>query len=501
MNQAIFTAAFASFIPASAILFRWKGPRAAVPICLFAGFLLLPRGDFEQIVPHVGSWINKQTVSGLALLVGILVSDPRTLLRARPRALDIPMVAFVLLPLASFAANAFEEPWVALSVAWMNFAGWSLPYLAGRLYFGDGDGPRRLSRAIVVAGLLSTPIFAFEMIAGPRYYLSGLVYGISPRMHMVERLGGWRPEGFQSSGLEVAAWLALSATMAVWCRLRGAWPSRRDVAWLPTTVLVLATIVSRGVYGYLNLALGLTTAAFTHLARSRILMIALAIVPPAYIGSRISGAWDGKALVEMLRFTGRADTVEYRLRAEEQYIKKVVDHNLAFGFGGRNSAIFDWWARSHLWPDGWWVNLLRSGGLVGLSAAFLALFLFPAGLALTLPADRSGRASPASMAWGLALFVILHMVDSVQNMNFLNVTPLVGGSLVGLFAARRSTRLLEAPAGGFEKAAGKAESRLPLLITAVVLAGVEVLGRLPRTPAPTPTAPAPEAAAPAQKRP
>ena len=491
MNQTLFLTVLACWIPASAVLFRLKGPRLAVPIALFAGFLLLPRGTAEGFVPHVGTWINKRTASGLALLVGILVSDRRTLLNARPRLLDLPMIAFVLLPLASFAANGFAGPWDGLGQVWGNFAAWSLPYLAGRLYFGDADGPSRLTTAIIVAGLLSLPIFAFEMVLGPRYYVAGLVYGQEPHQHMVSRLGGWRPEGFQTSGLEVATWLALSATMASWSWLRGGWPSRPKVAWLPPSALILATIAVRGVYGYANLALGLTTAGFTHLARSRALMIALACVPLLYIGSRMGGAWDGRSLVDLARFTGRAGTIEYRFRAERAYLDKVFEHGPMLGFGGINSAIYDFYAQNHLWPDGWWIHELRSGGLVGLSIAILALFLFPVGLALALPVDRSGRASPAAMAWGLALFLLLHLIDSLQNMNYLTATSLIGGSLVGLFSNRRTIRLLSTtrPEG---LGAGRRPTPIPLVVSVILLIAIEILGRWPRTSPPPPTPPAPQ---------
>ena len=52
---------------------------------------------------------------------------------------------------------------------------------------------------------------------------------------MVDRLGGWRPEGFLGNGLELAAWMALTTVMAAWLWLRGpggpfglpSWPPRR----------------------------------------------------------------------------------------------------------------------------------------------------------------------------------------------------------------------------------------------------------------------------------
>jgi hypothetical protein len=385
----------------------------------------------------------------------------------------------VLLPLVSLAANGFEGTVDTLKIVWTNFAGWSLPYLAGRLYYGDREGPARLIKAIVIAGLASLPIFAFEMVMGPRFYVANLVYGISPYGYMVSRLGGWRPEGFQASGLEVATWLALSATMAAWSWLKRGWPFKASIVWVPPTILMIATIASRGVYGYANYALGLMVAVLTQLTKSRAFLIALAIVPLVYIGSRITGVWDGKSLVDLVQFTGRADTISYRFRAEDAYIKKVLDHNVVLGFGGRDSAIFDWFAQNHLWPDGWWIHQLRGGGLVGLSAALLALFLFPTGLALALPADRSGRASPSALAWGLALFLILHMIDSLQNMNYLTASPLIGGSLVSLFLGRRSSRL-DVPTVTPSAVKAGVSLRAPLLVTISVLVVIEILGSLPR---------------------
>ena len=430
---------FAAWLPAVAIAFRVLGPRRAAPIAVLGGFLFLPR---EASPLSAFGWlsIDKRTVSGTALILGLLVSDPRALLRGRPRLLDLPMAAFVLLPLASLAANRFENHLASIDQVWMNFSGWAMPYLVGRLYFGDRDGPRQLSVAIVVAGLVYIPVCLFEVVMGPDYYLLGLIYGIPPHRHMVERLGGWRPEGFLTNGIELATWMALAATTAAWLRLRRGWVPWRFPPWTPTVALAAMTVACRGVYGHANLALGLTTAGLSHLLRTRLLIAALAIVPPAYIASRVSGAWDGRQVVELAGRAGKADTVAYRLRAEDSYIKKVFEHNALLGFGGGNSAIFDWFAQRHLWADGWWIHQLRSGGLVGLVAFLLALFLVPTGVALATPAGRSGRASPGALGWGLALFVVGHSVDSLQNMALLTPTPLVGGALISLFLARHSCR-------------------------------------------------------------
>ena len=472
----IIIAAFVAWLPATAILFRMKGPRLAVVAAVLGGLLLLPRDS--AILPVFGIFaINKRTVTGVSILLGILLFDWRTLLRARPKLVDLPMIAFVMEPLVSLAMNRFADSLDALAIVWGNFAEWSIPYLAGRLYFGTRDSAQYLSSAIVVAGLLSVPIYAFEAVLGPDYYLARLVYGIKFHSHMVLRLGGWRPEGFQTNGLEVATWLALATTVSTWLWLRGGSRFKGIPPWAPPLVLGIAAIASRGIFGYATLFIGLAVVGLTQLTRTRVIMIALAIIPLFYIGGRIDGKWDGQALVNIATRAGRSDTISYRLRAEDSYLKKVFEHGAVFGFGGTNSAIFDWYSQSHLWPDGWWIHQIRSGGLVGLVVFFAALFLVPALLGLTLPAGRSGRDSPGSLAWGLALFVILHMNDCLLNISFMTPTALIGGSLVSLFLNRRSIR------PELATIAGALQQRLPVgrdsaLATAIALIVMEVFGQI-----------------------
>jgi hypothetical protein len=431
---------FGAWLPVVAILFRVVGPRRASLIAVFAAFLFLPRDMYPPSKLFGIFSINKRSVSGAALLLGLLVSDPKALIRGRPRLVDLPMIAFVLLPLASMVANRFEAYLISIDGVWSNFSEWAMPYLVGRLYFGDRTGPRDLMVAVVVGGIISIPICLFEMVMGPNYYLLGLVYGIKPHLNMVDRLGGWRPEGFMTNGIEMASWLALSATMAAWLWFRKGWNPGRFPSWSPALALSVVTVACRGVYGYLDLALGLVLTSLSHLLKTRYLIVALALVPTTYIAVRVSGAWDGSELTELAGRAGKAGTVGYRLRAEDSYIKKVFDHGPIFGFGGVESGIFDWFSQGHLWADGWWIHQFRSGGLVGLTAFVLAIFVVPAALGLATPAGRSGRASPGALAWGLALFIILHFVDSLQNMAFLTPTPLIGGTLVALFLARKTCR-------------------------------------------------------------
>jgi len=73
---------------------------------------------------------------------------------------------------------------------------------------------------------------AFEMVMGPRWYLAGLVYGIKYREAMVERLGGWRPEGFFMEGISLSLWMASAAVVAFWLGYGRLWKPRYGPAWV-----------------------------------------------------------------------------------------------------------------------------------------------------------------------------------------------------------------------------------------------------------------------------
>lgn len=483
-----------------AVLFRRLGPARATPIAVFTAFLLLPRSSpcepfFEMLS------INKRTISGLSLLLGVLVADPRALLRGRPRLVDLPMIAYLLMPLASFAANRFVNWPVPVAQLWANAFEWGLPYLFGRLYFGDREGPRRLSIAVVVAGLCYVPVCVYEMAVGPKYYLLGLLYGEAPHSHMVERLGGWRPEGFLSNGIELTTWMAMASTVAFWLWLRRGWTPPIGPPWAPALALIAVTIACRGAYGYLSLALGLVAAGLSHVLRTRYLLLALSFVPLIYLGIRMTGQWDGQALVELAGKAGSGGSIAYRIYAEDSYIKKTSEHNLVLGYGGdiAKSGIFDWKYKSFLWPDGWWIHQMNAAGAVGVAAFMLACFLFPAWLALALPPGRGWRSSPGALAWGLALFLILHLFDSLHNMALMPPSLLIGGSLVGVFLGRDSVRP-EVPYIPRLADLRDSEDRIGLLVTLILLVCIEILGRLPRTPPPPSVAPAVEAAS-AKKEP
>jgi hypothetical protein len=340
------------------------------------------------------------------------------------------MAAFVISPLLSTAGHRFLQARASADQAWQNLTIWAVPYLIGRLYFSDDDGPRRLSIAVVAAGLLTIPICAFEAVLGPKWYLNALIYGIPPHEQVAQRLGGWRPEGFLNSGLELATWMALTTVLACWLWLcRANWRPWRLPAWSPALALGLTTAACRGLYGYAILLIGVPAAVLTRMLGTRAILVALLLIPPAYLGLRISGKWQGRELRELARHAGKESTVAIRMDAEARRVGEVFDHDPILGFGGR---YYD------AWSDAWWAMVLRQGGLVGLIAYLTAFLLVPAGLAvLRLPLQGGWRPTDPP-AWGLAFFVILHAIDALHNTSVFPPATLLGGALVGASLGRRA---------------------------------------------------------------
>jgi hypothetical protein len=415
-------AIFLAWIILVLILFRVLGPRRAALVAILGGLLVLPRGSALP-PPHDLPAFNKSTATGLAIILGVFLTDPWTLVRARPRWADLPMAVFVASPLLSTAAHRFRQACESTDQSWQNLTIWAVPYLIGRLYHGDDDGPRRLSIAVVTAGLLTIPICAFEAVLGPKWYLNKLVYGIPPHEQVAQRLGGWRPEGFLNSGLELATWMALTTALACWLWLcRANWRPWRLPSWSPALALGLTTVACRGVYGYVILLIGVPAAVLTRALGTRAILVALLLIPPVYTGLRISGRWDGRELRDLARRAGKEGTVAIRMDAEARQVGEVFEYDPILGFGGR---YYD------AWSDAWWAMVLRQGGLVGLTAYLMAFLVVPAGLAaLRLPL-RGGWRPIDPPAWGLALFVILHTIDALHNSSIFPPATLLGGALTG----------------------------------------------------------------------
>lgn len=404
------------------VAFRGLGGRAGTLIGMWGGLLFLP-----SVQRYVGPIpVDKRTMTGVGLLLGSLVARPELWWTSRPSWRDLPIVGFAAAPLLGLFSSGPEVHADVLDLSVQRALGWVVPYLMGRWFFADRSGPDALVRSMVWAGLAYAPLCIYEEVVGPDRYLSGLLFGTHYRAEMVNRLGGYRPEVFLTHGLELATLMALFATAGAW-RLAGLASARRTpTAWASVIILVLVSISCRGVYGYIILAAGLTLLAFTASTRSVVPLLAIGILSPAYMVARATHAWDGRFLETMASWTGRASTVGFRLDAEDRLLDKIAGESYWIGHGE-----YVWHARGLLWPDGLWLNVTWFGGVVGLSAYLIGLFLFPAGHALyrTITASRPRRILTPTVA--LAVWLLLQLTDGLHNTSQIFVAGCVAGVLVG----------------------------------------------------------------------
>jgi hypothetical protein len=195
----------------SAGLFRVLGPRRGTLVAVVGGNLLVPCVVLD-LLPESRLQLTQPVAIGLAVVLGVLAADPRSLSRIRPEWLDLPMLAYVAYPLTGLLVNGRVAAWDAADMLMQRGLGVLVPYAVARRYLGDSEGARHVAIAIVAATLCYVPVVAYEAAVGPTGYLGTLLFGANPLDFRANRLGGWRPAGLFFNGLTLAVWMALART-------------------------------------------------------------------------------------------------------------------------------------------------------------------------------------------------------------------------------------------------------------------------------------------------
>ena len=416
-----------------ALLFRACGPRRAVLFAVIGGFLLLPVGQIKLDLPGFDFPLDKWNVNGVAMLACCLLFDRRSLAKTRLQWIDLPMAAYYLAPLIGLVTGVSGAAVDIGDLMIGRGLGWVVPYAMARIYFSNRDGPAEVAFAVVLGGLFYVPICIYEELAGPGHYVATLIYGI-PHSGNVDRLGGWRPNGFLGDGLVLASWMAMTAVTAVWLWLGRVRSSRLQLGII-ALALVLTTLSCRGVYGYLLLAAGLATALISNWKHSRAWLICLAAIPAVYIGLRLSGVWDASILLNGANFTGRPGTVAFRLLAEDEIISRVMGEHPVFGFGS-----YVWNANHAHFPDGGWLHVLWMGGCLGIVLWLVAMMATP--VAAALKRQQAGYAGMQVnfAAWSLACWCALQAQDMLHNTSYIPPLALIIGTLMGYSVSKTPHR-------------------------------------------------------------
>jgi tetratricopeptide (TPR) repeat protein len=437
--------ALLGWIPGVIVLFALVPARKAAATALIGAWLLLP--PFTLVISSLPDY-SKNTAAAVGILLGTLIFGIDRLVRFRPRWFDLPMLLWCLCGIGSSLQNGLGL-YDGLSDALTQTLTWGLPYLFGRLYFSDPEGMRYFATAMVVGGLLYVLPCLYEIRMSPQ--LLANIYGGG--IWQGTRLGGFRPNVFFQTGLELGLWMT-AASLAGWWLWRCG--TIKSIGQMPfggvlLPILIGTTIICRSTGALALLLMGTALLWMTVRFRTRLLLAGLLFAGPLYVAIRVTNLWSGQHAVDLANILvgpDRAVSLEYRFKCEDLLMAKALQQP-TFGWGGwdRSAAYF---GADTSWPkrvptDGLWIIILGTKGYVGLILFYLALIL-PAALFVRRFPERLWG-DPQVAACSLATVLLgLYMIDCLMNgfPNIIYVT--LAGGLIGL--EPRQLRAIAAGRGG-----------------------------------------------------
>lgn len=417
---------FAAYGLAALLLFRFVAPSSAVAATCFAGWLILPVGNYPAgstgtVFPY---WITGVAVPSdmlltkmwwppTAALVGALWVDRQNLMRWRPGWADVPIAMWCVWPILQWPLVNNPEPQPLIASLYL-FAAWGVPWLLGRIYFRGIAGSRQLIAWMVAGMAVIFPIALVEGAFGPKFY--EWFYGLHPfRFDGIERYVGFRPLGFFEDGNQYGIWVAATALAAMWlCKTSSdpRWRGRFLAAAILSLVIALLS-QSLGAIVLLGAGLALSLTINRSLMRWSFILFLLMIVSggAVYLSGKVplralaGKTVVGRYMVETMRSSGRGSFI-WRIARDQSALSLISAHPIV------GTARWDWWRKNNERPWGLAFLILGQFGLIGLVLAF-GTTLTPA--LRVLATARSAGAPSTGSATALAVIVLIADADALLN--------------------------------------------------------------------------------------
>lgn len=426
------------FLPLVLYLFNRFPAQRAVIVSFVAGFLFLPQPGFVgkfTLVPGIPPYEKLSAISYCVLLATLLF-DSKRLSSFQPGWIDLPMMIWCLCPIVTQMSNGLSP----ISPTTGQILTWGVPYFLGRIYFNDLAGLRQLAIGIFAGGMVYVPLCLLEMRIAPTLHLR--LYGYHARIDFGQtiRYGGYRPTVFLEHGLWVGVWMMSATLLGIWLWKTGVikkfW--NYPMNWL-VPVLFVTFILVKSTGAYLYLVMGLGVLFSSKWTRTALPMLLLSVAVSAYLYLGATGTLytipQVRAFMAASAAEGandRSQSLGFRLNNEVTLSQKA-QLRMMFGWGDSGgSRIYDETGKDISVTDSIWIIAFGQQGAVGL-ASFTAAMLLPslAFAFLRYPA-RSWSNRKVAPAAGLAMVLILYMIDSSLNAMTCPVFILANGGLAGL---------------------------------------------------------------------
>jgi len=379
---------------------------------------------------------NKMTATAIGVLIAIKVFDEERLESFSFHPVDIPVILWCISGFIASVTNGLG-PKDGIQESFNTFTQWGIPYFVGRLYFSNPEGLKSICRAIFMAGLIYTPFILFELEMSPQAHR--IVYGYMQHdFSQVMRGSGYRPMAFMQHGIMLGTFMAMASLVAIWCTYTKVFPKK--IWGVPTILLVIILLVitvackSSGAIGLL--IMGFLALYISSKIRIGILVWVLLIIPPAYIGTRATGYWDGQNLVDFIadKFSeDRSLSLKFRFDNENILVEKGLERQ-PFGWGGwARSRVYDEEGEDISTTDGFWIITLGRRGYFGLLSVLLMLILPMLLFVLECPPRLWSKREFAPAAV-LAMIPLLFLIDCMLNAMVNQIYLIFTGGLLGMLS-------------------------------------------------------------------
>ncbi|MEM6487848.1 MAG: hypothetical protein AAF677_06175 [Pseudomonadota bacterium] len=302
----------------------------------------------------------------------------------------------------------------------------ALAVLLGRRFLSDPPGQRTLLMTLALLGLLYCVPVLMEARLAPQTNI--WVYGFNNvNWASIRRYGGFRPQVFLESGLDLAAFMATAFVAAIAC-VRHIRDTRRSL-WLLSVMALFVGLVLMLSLGALALGLGLGLAMFFLSRRAAMWLVAgISVFVLLYPMARVHNVVPTQTMVAAaeLVHARRADSLEFRFRQEDLIMTKAKRRPV-FGWGiWSRGKTFDPVRGREVIVDSYFILIWSQFGWAGYIAIF-GLLTFP----IIMIAWRREAVDPDFVTVGLAMVACVMMLDQLINASSSNITWLLCGSLLG----------------------------------------------------------------------
>lgn len=437
------------------LLFRRLPFHEAIIWSILGGYLLLPtRAGFD--LPAVPP-IDKQSLTSLSVVLMVVLgvgaaATGRARFNGVADALGLkmpfPIAVLMLVMLTSPFITVFTNPEVlqygplilpalrpydAISIIG-GFVFGLLPFLLAQRHFATVESHVVLLKALVLAMLIYSLPTLFEIRMSPQ--LNVTFYGFFPHQFLQHmRDGGFRPVVFLLHGLWLAIIFAMAVTAALALWKHRLFEGKRAGHWIFAALYLLIVLALSNSLGALVIAAMIIPVAVLLGTRGQVLVAAVlagaVLVYPILRGAQIVPVDDILSLAESVS-AERAASLEFRLRNEDALSERAAEKPWGgWGSWGRNLIFDPETGQDQSIVDGAWILLIGTYGWLGYLAQF-GLMTLP--ILLIALGRRKVPIAPATA--GLALVMVVNLVDLIPNATMGPVTWLISGALAGFYARR-----------------------------------------------------------------